>query len=125
MVRPASFRTKRGSLRGSLRGSFHGNRGSSFRGGSVRGRKGSTRGSFRVPKQGPGSQPPRSGATTGGGGGGGGGGVGAGSSAAVIKHPKVETKMDISLFYQIFPEEILGSGQFGTVFGGQLASLGE
>ena len=33
--------------------------------------------------------------------------------------PKVETKIDISLFYQIFPEEILGSGQFGTVYGGE------
>lgn len=26
---------------------------------------------------------------------------------------------DISLFYQIFPEELLGSGQFGTVYGGK------
>ena len=31
--------------------------------------------------------------------------------------------MDISLFYQIFPEEILGSGQFGTVYGGELIVL--
>ena len=102
MGRPPSFKTKRGSLRGS----FHGNRGNSFRGGSTRGRKGSTRGSFRVPKQGPGSgAPPR---TT------------ANAAAAVLKQqPKVETKMDISLFYQIYPEEILGSGQFGTVYGGK------
>jgi len=102
-MRPSSFRTKRGSMRGSLRGSFHGNRGNSFRGGSMKGRKGSMRGSFRVPKQGPG-----------------GGGQGRGGTMGGVKvmKPKVETKMDISLFYQIFPEEILGSGQFGTVYGG-------
>ena len=40
------------------------------------------------------------------------------TSNAMMKQPKVETKMDISLFYQIYPEEILGSGQFGTVYGG-------
>lgn len=33
--------------------------------------------------------------------------------------PKIETKLDVALFYQIFPEEILGSGQFGTVYGGK------
>ena len=75
------------------------------------------RGSFRVPKQAPG-----------GGGGGGGGGTMATprtntsttniAQSSAIKQPKVETKMDISLFYQIYPEEILGSGQFGTVYGG-------
>lgn len=27
---------------------------------------------------------------------------------------------DISLLYQIFPEEVLGSGQFGIVYGGKL-----
>lgn len=94
----------------------------------MKGRKGSMRGSFRVPKQGPG-----------------GGGQGRGGTMGGVKvmKPKVETKMvranssysndlfqgsfviplslppqDISLFYQIFPEEILGSGQFGTVYGG-------
>ncbi len=41
------------------------------------------------------------------------------NNTGVVKQPKVETKMDISLFYQIFPEEILGSGQFGTVYGGK------
>ena len=96
MIRPNSFRKGRGSLRGS----FHGNKGSSFRG-STRGRKGSMRGSFRVPKQAPGNNIPSRNATS-----------------NAIQQPKVETKMDISLFYQIFPEEILGSGQFGTVYGG-------
>ena len=105
MVRPPSFKTKRGSLRGSLKGSFHGNRGNSFRGGSIRGHRGSMRGSFRVPKQGPGGGAPTRSHT----------------SNAVMKQPKVETKMDISLFYQIYPEEILGSGQFGTVYGGTYA----
>ena len=91
----------KGSMRGSLRGSFHGNRGSSFRGGSFRGRKGSKRGSFRVPNPaGVGMSP-----------------AGKGSPSNLMK-PKVETKLDISLFYQVFPEEVLGSGQFGTVFGG-------
>lgn len=104
-IRAASFRNRRGSmrgsLRGSLRGSFHGNRGSSFRGGSFRGRKGSKRGSFRVPNPaGVGMSP-----------------AGKGSPSNLMK-PKVETKLDISLFYQVFPEEVLGSGQFGTVFGG-------
>lgn len=33
--------------------------------------------------------------------------------------PIIETKLDVALFYQIFPEEILGSGQFGTVYGGR------
>ena len=106
MNRGPSFRTHRGSLRGSLRGSFRGNRASSFRGGSFHGRKGSMRGSFRVPKERPGggTTPIRGG-------------------NAPVKQPKVETKMDISLFYQIFPEEILGSGQFGTVYGGKGRSL--
>ena len=106
MVRPPSFKTKRGSLRGSLKGSFHGNRGNSFRGGSIRGHRGSMRGSFRVPKQGPGGGAPTRSHT----------------SNAMMKLPKVETKMDISLFYQIYPEEILGSGQFGTVYGGNVFS---
>ena len=63
------------------------------------------RGSFRVPKQVPenGVIPARAPPA---------------SSPVAVKQPKVETKMDISLFYQIFPEEILGSGQFGTVYGG-------
>ena len=63
------------------------------------------RGSFRVPKQSPGngSIPTRTPPNT---------------TAASLKQPKVETKMDISLLYQIFPEELLGSGQFGTVYGG-------
>ena len=65
-------------MRGSLRGSFHGNRGNSFRGGSMKGRKGSMRGSFRVPKQGPG---------------GGGQGRGGAMGAAKVMKPKVETKM--------------------------------
>ncbi len=34
--------------------------------------------------------------------------------------PKIETKLDITLFYQLFPEDILGSGQFGTVYAGRL-----
>ncbi len=102
MSRGPSFRNPgRGSLRGSLRGSFRGTRASSFRGGSFHGRKGSMRGSFRVPKERPGGgNPPTRG-------------------AAPTKQPKVETKRDISLFYQIFPEDILGSGQFGTVYGGK------
>ena len=62
------------------------------------------RGSFRVPKQSPGA--------------GGGAPPTRVLNTSVVKAPKVETKMDISLFYQIFPEEILGSGQFGTVYGG-------
>ncbi len=101
LVRPNSFRKGRGSLRGS----FHGNRGNSFRG-SVRNRKGSMRGSFRVPKPAPanGTIPSRPSAPN--------------TAAASLKQPKVETKMDIGLFYQIFPEELLGSGQFGTVYGG-------
>lgn len=102
MVRPPSFRVKRGSLRGSLKGSFHGKRGNSFRGGSIRGHRGSMRGSFRVPKQGPGGGAPTR----------------SHMANAILKQPKVETKMDISLFYQIYPEEVLGSGQFGTVYGG-------
>lgn len=40
-------------------------------------------------------------------------------SPSNLMKPKVETRLDISLFYQVFPEEILGSGQFGTVYGGQ------
>ena len=68
-------------MKGSLRGSFHGNRGNSFRGGSIRGRRGSKRGSFRVPK--PGMSP--------------GGKV----SPSNFMKPKVETRLDISLFYQV------------------------
>ena len=68
-------------MKGSLRGSFHGNRGNSFRGGSIRGRRGSKRGSFRVPK--PGMSP--------------GGKV----SPSNLMKPKVETRLDISLFYQV------------------------
>ena len=69
-------------MKGSLRGSFHGNRGNSFRGGSIRGRRGSKRGSFRVPKPGmsPGSKV---------------------VSPNSIYKLKVETKLDISLFYQV------------------------
>ena len=109
-MRPNSFRKGRGSLRGS----FHGNRGNSFRGstrGGPGGHRGSMRGSFRVPKQGPGS----GGAST----------RNSSSNLSKQAQPKVETKMDISLFYQIFPEEILGSGQFGTVFGGQSRQTGK
>ena len=29
---------------------------------------------------------------------------------------------DISLFYQIFPDDVLGSGQFGTVYGGECSA---
>ncbi len=102
MSRGPSFRNPRNSLRGS----FRGNRASSFRGGSFHGRKGSMRGSFRVPKERPGGgNPPTRG------------------GAVPPKQPKVETKMDISLFYQIFPEDILGSGQFGTVYGGKRHGL--
>ena len=32
--------------------------------------------------------------------------------------PKIETKLDIALFYQLFPDDVLGSGQFGTVYAG-------
>lgn len=116
-ARANSFRKGRGSLRGS-RGSFHGNRASSFRG-STRGRKGSMRGSFRVPKQAPGGAPaaaPAVAAVT---------APPVRSSSQIMKPPKVETKIDISLFYQIFPEEILGSGQFGTVYGGECAREGK
>ena len=68
-------------MKGSLRGSFHGNR-NSFRGGSIRGRRGSKRGSFRVPKPGmsPGGKVPPSN----------------------LMKPKVETRLDISLFYQVY-----------------------
>lgn len=72
--------------------------------GSVYGRvKGSLRGSFRVPKsseQPPGLEKPP------------------GLSLVGELKPVVETSMDISLFYQIYPDNILGSGQFGTVYGG-------
>lgn len=30
-----------------------------------------------------------------------------------------ERPADISQLYQIFPDEVLGSGQFGTVYGGE------
>ena len=69
-------------MKGSLRGSFHGNR-NSFRGGSIRGRRGSKRGSFRVPKPAglsPGGKAPPS---------------------NLMMKPKVETRLDISLFYQV------------------------
>lgn len=100
--RPQSFRSKRGSLHGSFRGSFHGNhRPNSFRGGSIRAHKGSTRGSFRGSFRA--VKPPH---------------IPMRQTQNTLK-PKIETKMDVSQFYQIFPEEILGSGQFGTVYGGQ------
>lgn len=102
--RPHSFRGKRGSFQGSFRGSsFRGNhRANSFRGGSIRGRKGSTKGSFRgsfkaMKQNNPPAVPAR--------------------QSPQFK-PIIETKLDVALFYQIFPEEILGSGQFGTVYGG-------
>ena len=86
--RAASFRNRRGSrkgsLRGSLHGSFHSNRGNSSRGSSIRGQRGSKRGSFRVPPT---------------------GGVGKAVGGKVppsnLAKPKVETKLDISLFYQV------------------------
>ncbi|GFU20301.1 hypothetical protein NPIL_704892 [Nephila pilipes] len=34
------------------------------------------------------------------------------------KSENIEQNIDISLQYQIFPEEVLGSGQFGVVYGG-------
>ena len=99
--RPQSFRSKRGSLHGSFRGSFHGNhRPNSFRGGSIRAHKGSTKGSFRGSFRA--VKPPH---------------IPMRQTQNTLK-PKIETKMDVSQFYQIFPEEILGSGQFGTVYGG-------
>ncbi|XP_065920713.1 serine/threonine-protein kinase D3-like [Dysidea avara] len=57
------------------------------------------RGSFRVPKDA--RNPPQPNAVAGG-----------------KLQPYIETKLDISLFYQIFPDDVLGSGQFGTVYGG-------
>ncbi len=45
-----------------------------------------------------------------------GGGGGRGASAAVAAG-EASTK-DISQLYQIFPDEVLGSGQFGIVYGG-------
>ena len=60
-------------MRGSFKDSFHGNRG-----GSIKGRKGSMRGSFRVPKQAPG----------------GGGQMRSGATGGIKgMKPKVETKM--------------------------------
>ncbi|XP_019858094.1 PREDICTED: serine/threonine-protein kinase D1-like [Amphimedon queenslandica] len=103
IVRPSSFRGRRGS---SLKGSFRGTKGS-FRNASrpphhTSTGRGSFRGSFRAVKQSPPAIPVR----------------------AAMK-PKIETKMDVSQMYQIFPEEILGSGQFGTVFGGQNRTTGK
>lgn len=34
----------------------------------------------------------------------------------------VPTMQDIATVYQIFPDEVLGSGQFGVVYGGMAAS---
>ncbi len=114
LARPHSFRGKRGSFQGSFRGSFRANhRANSFRSGSIRAHRGSTKGSFRgsfkAMKQNnppliPTKQPTQQHQTH-------------------VKPPKIETKLDVTLFYQIFPEEILGSGQFGTVYGGKLAYI--
>ena len=105
LARPHSFRGKRGSFKGSFRGSFRANhRTSSFRSGSIRAHRGSARGSFRgsfkAMKQNNPALVPRP-----------------IPQQSHIK-PNIETKLDVTLFYQIFPEEILGSGQFGTVYGG-------
>ncbi|XP_054723048.1 serine/threonine-protein kinase D1-like [Uloborus diversus] len=37
---------------------------------------------------------------------------------AAVKKDNSEQSLDISLQYQIFPDEVLGSGQFGIVYGG-------
>lgn len=36
--------------------------------------------------------------------------------------PAVSTSQDIATVYQIFPDEVLGSGQFGVVYGGKDAT---
>ena len=33
---------------------------------------------------------------------------------------EADKQVDISQLYQIFPEDVLGSGQFGIVYGGRL-----
>ncbi|KAI6657597.1 Serine/threonine-protein kinase D1 [Oopsacas minuta] len=68
---------------------------------SIKSRKGSTRGSFRVPR-------PEDDVVH-----------------NLVIDRAVETKMDISLIYQIFGGEVLGSGQFGTVHEGVHRSTGE
>ncbi|ESO09567.1 hypothetical protein HELRODRAFT_168571 [Helobdella robusta] len=40
-------------------------------------------------------------------------------SQATSTNVKKEEILDVSLLYQIFPDEILGSGQFGVVYGGK------
>uniref|UniRef100_A0A182QBL7 protein kinase C n=1 Tax=Anopheles farauti TaxID=69004 RepID=A0A182QBL7_9DIPT len=47
----------------------------------------------------------------------GGGGSGGGSAGAGSSEPE-ERITDMSQLYQIFPDEVLGSGQFGIVYGG-------
>lgn len=37
-------------------------------------------------------------------------------------NPAVSTSQDIATVYQIFPDEVLGSGQFGVVYGGKDAT---
>lgn len=100
-TRSSSFRSKRNSTQGSLKGSFRGGiRGNSFKS-STKAHGGSRRGSFRVPAPPPRGAPP------------------------IAAKSVMESKMDISLFYQIFPEDVLGSGQFGTVYTGKNRQTGK
>eukprot|EP00731_Ephydatia_muelleri_P027165 Em0019g38a len=87
-------------MQGSLKGSFRGIRGNSFKS-STKNHGGSRRGSFRVPAPPPRGAPP------------------------IAAKPVIESKMDFSLFYQIFPEDVLGSGQFGTVYTGKNRQTGK
>ena len=42
-----------------------------------------------------------------------------GQSGLEVAPPSLLLLQDISQFYQIYPDEILGSGQFGTVYTGE------
>lgn len=44
-------------------------------------------------------------------------------SRSVIESTNESQITDMSLLYQIFPDEILGSGQFGIVYGGMVSNL--
>eukprot|EP00731_Ephydatia_muelleri_P027171 Em0019g44a len=117
-TRSSSFRSKRNSMQGSLKGSFRGIRGNSFKS-STKNHGGSRRGSFRVPAPPPRGAPP----------------IAAKSvieSKMVLPQPGCASyhwaygdQWDISLCYQIFPEDVLGSGQFGTVYTGKNRQTGK
>lgn len=40
--------------------------------------------------------------------------------SAVEKNEQILNFLDLSQLYQIFPDEVLGSGQFGIVYGGMI-----